>query len=92
VILGLAFGSVVGLAYVGFVSLFLRAPNVEREPCEVIEVNVLLNALEFVRVPGMDNEAEGIPFPGAITNYTRLSCNGVEFLVRSDALGGVGSE
>lgn len=87
--LGVAFGSVVGLAYVGFVALFLRAPTVEPEPCEVIERNVLLHSVELVRVSGQEDV---IPMTGALQNYTLVSCNGVEFLMRSDALGGAGSE
>ena len=86
VILGLVLGGIVGLAYVGGLALLGTFDRPEPPSCEIIEADVLLNAIEFVRVPGMDNEAEGIPFPGALMNYTRLDCNGNEFLIRTDAL------
>ena len=81
VILGLAFGAVVGLAYVGGFALLGTFDRPEPPTCEIIEVDVLLHSVDLIEIPG---GGDPIPMTGALHNYTRLDCNGVEFLLRSD--------
>lgn len=81
----LAVGTV-ALAVVGGVALAL--PRSEPPVCEVLELDVLLHSIELVRVPGMDPAADSIPMTGALQRYARMNCNGLDVLVRADALRG----
>lgn len=81
-----AVGGVIGLAYVGFLALIgtydLPALPAEEAPtCEVIERGVRLHTVDMIVVPGQDDP---IPMSGALINYDRIVCNGVEFLMRAD--------
>jgi len=47
---------------------------------------VRLHSVDLVFVPGQD---EPIPMTGTMNTYTRMLCNGVEVLIRSDATHGL---
>lgn len=66
------------------IALTLEA-SIRREPtvCEVVEVDVLLHSIDLIEVPGSDDT---IPMTGALNNYTKMDCNGMEVLVRTDVL------
>lgn len=66
------------------IALTLEA-SMRREPtvCEAVEVDVLLHSIDLVHVPG---GGDPIPMTGALQNYTRMDCNGMEVLVRTDVL------
>ena len=80
-------GVTVGLATVGVVALTRSpAPYREERTCEPIEMQVRLHSVDLVFVPGQD---EPIPMTGTMNTYTRMLCNGVEVLIRSDATHGL---